>query len=89
MRIEIPEVAQGDVQPLWVYGPRADSKGLARVLITHQNPKFTIRERQDNIPHVFMSAAMCRRVAYLLNQAADLIDGKVLVEDKDGYERAA
>lgn len=89
MFIKFPEIKnknvkmnENEVQSLWVYGPK---DGKIRVYITHSEP-IGSDELMEHIPHLCLSVDMCRSIAYLLNQAADKTEGKILSVTSDGYE---
>jgi len=83
MYIEFPRISKEELakQPIWVFGPR---EGKAWVFFTDKEP---IGEDLDliKIPNVLMSAESCRHIAYLLNQAADVIEGKAFNISVSGY----
>ena len=78
----IPPTDESDLpQKLWVYGPK---DGQVLVCLTEQEPrkedmdltvvqlgKYQDAEIVKKIPRALMTPRACRRIAWLLNQAAD------------------
>lgn len=77
---------------VWVYGPKVYGPLDARATIYLSKDEPLLqeddpREHRDDLPHEKLTARACRRLAYLLVQAADMIDDEFVKLTDVGYER--
>jgi hypothetical protein len=80
--VVIPECEPPSGPVIWVFGPRLKNKAL--VILSKDEP---MHGESLALPRAYLSAAQCRREAFLLTQVADMIEGRVVAATPSGYTR--